>query len=92
MFHPEGSVHIEGNDIRFNGRRFERAALYVMGDGHSIVNNLIGYQPGPGVAIAARPHSERNIIRDNRFSVLDGLTIDLVSRRNASVYSRRHLG
>jgi outer membrane protein OmpA-like peptidoglycan-associated protein len=83
MFKPEGITEIQGNDIRFNGRRFERAAVYVMGDNHTISDNLIGYQPGPGVAIAAHPHSERNLIRGNRFSALQGLSIDLVHRRNS---------
>jgi hypothetical protein len=83
MFKPEGITQIQGNDIRFNGRRFERAAVYVMGDNHTISDNLIGYQPGPGVAIAAYPHSERNLIRGNRFSALQGLSIDLVHRRNS---------
>jgi outer membrane protein OmpA-like peptidoglycan-associated protein len=86
MFKPEGVALIQGNDIRFNGRRFERAAVYVMGDNHQVVDNLIGYQPGPGVAIAAHPHSERNLIRNNQFAVLQGLSIDLVSRRNAGTY------
>jgi outer membrane protein OmpA-like peptidoglycan-associated protein len=86
MFKPEGVALIQGNDIRFNGRRFERAAVYIMGDNHQVVDNLIGYQPGPGVAIAAYPHSERNIIRGNQFSALDGLSVDLVSRRNAGIY------
>ena len=86
LYRPEGAVHIEGNDIRFNGRRFHRAALYMMGDGHSVIDNLIGYQPGPGVAIAAHPHSERNIIRGNQFSALEGLSVDLVSRRNSGIY------
>jgi outer membrane protein OmpA-like peptidoglycan-associated protein len=86
LFKPEGSVLIQGNDIRFNGRRFERAAVYLMGDDHRVVDNLIGYQPGPGVAIAAYPHSERNLIRENRFTALAGLSIDLVHRRNAGLF------
>lgn len=86
MFKPEGVALIQGNDIRFNGRRFERAAVYVMGNNHQVLDNLIGYQPGPGVAIAAEPHSERNLIRGNRFSALKGLSIDLVHRRNAGLF------
>ncbi|WP_008308520.1 OmpA family protein [Leptolyngbya sp. PCC 6406] len=85
MFKPEGSALIQGNDIRFNGRRYQRAAVYVMGSNHQILDNRIGYQPGPGVAIAAHPHSERNIIRNNRFALLDGLSIDLGSRRSSGV-------
>lgn len=85
LFKPEGTVLIQGNDIRFNGRRFERAAVYVMGRGHQILDNEIGYQPGPGVAVTAFPLSDRNLIRNNRFTQLQGLSIDLVSRQNVGV-------
>lgn len=83
LFKPEGSVTIQGNDIRFNGRRLERAAVYLMGDDHQVLDNLIGYQPGPGVAIAAHPLSQRNLIRQNEFTALDGLSIDLVTQGNS---------
>lgn len=85
LFKPEGGTLIQGNDIRFNGRRFERAAVYVMGAGHQILANDIGYQPGPGVAVAAVAPSDRTLIRDNRFTQLQGLSIDLVTQNNASV-------
>ena len=77
MFKPEGSARIYDNDIRFNGRRFRRAAVYLMGDSHEVTGNLIRHQPGPGVAIAAYPRSEGNVIRDNQFAALDGLSVDL---------------
>ncbi|WP_246559724.1 OmpA family protein [Leptothoe kymatousa] len=77
MFKPEGSARIYNNDIRFNGRRFRRAAVYLMGSGHEVTENVIQHQPGPGVAIASYPRNEGNIIRDNSFSALDGLSVDL---------------
>lgn len=85
LFKPEGTTRIQNNDIRFNGRRFRRAAVYVMGRGHQILDNEIGHQPGPGVAVTAFPLSDRNLIRNNRFTQLDGLSIDLVSRQNVGV-------
>ncbi|MEA5462457.1 OmpA family protein [Leptothoe sp. PORK10 BA2] len=77
MFKPEGSARIYNNDIRFNGRRLRRAAVYLMGSGHEVTGNVIQHQPGPGVAIAAYPHNTGNIIRDNQFAALDGLSVDL---------------
>ena len=77
MFKPQGSAEIYSNDIRFNGRRLRRPGVYLMGSGHSVTGNDIAFQPGPGVAIAAYPNSEQNIIRGNRFRRLDGLGIDL---------------
>lgn len=85
LFKPDGSVQIQANNIRFNGRRFRRAAVYVMGQGHEIVGNEIGYQPGPGVAVAASPLSDRNLIRDNQFAELDGLSIDLLAQGHSEV-------
>jgi len=85
LFKPEGASLIQGNDIRFNGRRFERAAVYLMGRGHQVLDNTIGYQPGPGVAISAFPRSDRNLIRNNRFTHLDGLSIDLAANDNTGV-------
>lgn len=85
LFKPEGSTRIQDNDIRFNGRRFGRAAVYVMGRGHQILANEIGYQPGPGVAVTAFPLSDRNLIRNNRFTRLRGLSIDLVAQHNVTV-------
>lgn len=77
MFKPQGSANIYNNDIRFNGRRFRRPGIYLMGSGHEVTENYVAFQPGPGVAIAAYPESEQNIIKGNRFRRLDGLSIDL---------------
>ncbi|WP_204137753.1 OmpA family protein [Halomicronema sp. CCY15110] len=85
LFKPEGAVQIESNAIRFNGRRFRRAAVYVMGHGHTIVGNEIGYQPGPGVAVSAYPLSDRNLIRENQFAQLDGLSIDLLAQGSSDI-------
>lgn len=85
LFQPEGSVQIESNNIRFNGRRLRRAAVYVTGHGHTIVGNEIGYQPGPGVAVSAYPLSDRNLIRENQFTQLDGLSIDLNAQGNSDI-------
>ena len=38
---------------------------------------MIQHQTGPGVAIASVPNSAGNIIRDNQFAALDGLSVDL---------------
>ncbi|MDV3351073.1 OmpA family protein [Leptothoe sp. LEGE 181152] len=85
MFKPEGSARIYGNDIRFNGRRFRRAAIYLMGNGHEVTENVIQHQPGPGVAIASYPRSEGNIIRNNTFAALDGLSVDLGYNDNSGI-------
>ncbi len=85
LFKPEGATLIQNNSIRFNGRRFERAAVYVMGRGHQVLDNEIGYQPGPGVAVTSYPLSDRNLIRNNRFTQLDGLSIDLAAQHNVGV-------
>ena len=85
MFKPEGSARIYQNDIRFNGRRFRRAAVYLMGNGHEVTENLIQHQPGPGVAIAAYPRSQGNIIRGNTFAALDGLSVDLGFNDNIGI-------
>ncbi|MGB3308228.1 MAG: OmpA family protein [Nodosilinea sp.] len=82
LFKPEGATQISGNDIQYNGRRFERAAVYLMGDDHQLSDNFIGYQPGPGVAVTAYPLSLRNQIRGNRYAGLDGLSIDLNTQSN----------
>ena len=82
LFKPEGAVMIENNQIKNNGTRFRRAAIYLMGKDHQVINNQISQQPGSGVVVAAYPQSDRNIIQNNRFSGLAGLSIDLISRDN----------
>jgi outer membrane protein OmpA-like peptidoglycan-associated protein len=85
LFKPEGSVKIQSNTIKYNGRRFRRAAVYLMGNNHEVVNNQITNQAGTGVAITAYPDSKRNVIRDNNFANIEGLSIDLNHRHNTSV-------
>ncbi len=82
LFKPEGSVEIRDNQITFNGRRFRRAAVYLMGDEHQVVGNQIRNQTGPGVVVTAYPKSDRNIIQGNRFAELEGLSIDLITEQH----------
>lgn len=79
LFKPDGAIAILENDIKFNGRRFRRAAVYLMGSDHQVLDNSISYQTGPGVVVAGYPDSKENIIRGNRFLALEGLSIDLVT-------------
>ena len=85
LFKTEGATQITGNAIQYNGRRFERAAVYLMGNDHQLSDNFIGFQPGPGVVVTAHPLSRRNQIRANRYAELDGLTIDLNTQGNTEV-------
>ncbi|MBT9313989.1 OmpA family protein [Leptothoe spongobia TAU-MAC 1115] len=90
LFKPQGAVEISNNDIRFNGQRLRRAAIYLMGNDHRVVDNHIANQKGPGVVVTAfsqggHTHSQRNVIKDNRFENLEGLSIDLNTRRNRGV-------
>ncbi|MEL6853781.1 MAG: OmpA family protein [Cyanobacteria bacterium J06607_13] len=87
MFKPEGAVTITGNDIRFNGQRLRRAAVYVMGDNHQIVDNRISHQKGGGVVVTAfgqgpNTQSINNVITGNWFEQIEGLSIDLNARRD----------
>lgn len=86
LFKPEGAVSILSNDIRFNGQRLRRAAVYVMGSNHQIVGNNITNQKGSGVVVTAygkgpNTQSKNNVITGNRFNQLEGLSIDLNARR-----------
>ncbi|WP_017654353.1 right-handed parallel beta-helix repeat-containing protein [Fortiea contorta] len=93
LFKPEGSVKILDNQIKFNGRRLRRAAIFVMGSNHQIQNNQISAQNGPGVVVSAFPpggsfhHGAAmgNLIQNNRFSNLQGLSIDLNTRAHLGV-------
>ncbi len=78
LFKPEGAVQIQDNQIIYNGRRLRRAAVYLMGNNHTVANNEIRNQAGPGVVAASYPESQRETIQGNRFSSLEGLSIDLV--------------
>ena len=93
MFKPEGAVQIQNNQIKLNGRRLRRAAIYVMENDHKIVDNLISDQTGPGVVVTAFPvggsfhhgASIRNAITNNRFANLAGLSIDLITNSSVGV-------
>ena len=87
LFKPNGSARIRANAIASNGRRYRRAAIYLMGEDHEVVNNQISDQTGPGVVVAAFPNSDRNVIRSNQFSGLRGLSIDLVTQLNTDVHA-----
>lgn len=77
LFKPKGAVQIRDNQITFNGRRLRRAAIYLMGDNHQVIDNQIRYQSGSGVVVTSYPKSNGNIIENNRFIGLEGLSIDL---------------
>ena len=89
LFKPEGAATIQDNTIKFNGQRLRRAAIYLMGDGHRVTGNTINNQKGSGVVVTAFGHgsrnpSHRNLIQTNRFTNLEGLSIDLNTRRHSS--------
>lgn len=85
LFKPEGDVLLQNNKITYNGRRLRRAAVYVMGSNHQIIGNEIDHQTGPGVVVSAFPDTERNVIQNNLFTALEGLSIDLNTQRNLDV-------
>ncbi len=87
MFKPDGAVTVINNDIRYNGQRLRRAAVYVMGSDHRILNNDITNQKGSGVTVTGfgqgpDTQSNNNAITGNRFNDLEGLSIDLNARRS----------
>ena len=91
LFKPKGSVQIRNNQIIYNGRRMRRAAVYLMGDNHQVIDNQIRDQAGPGVVVSAYPSrndfqwdntSAGNVIEKNQFAFLEGLSIDLNTQRN----------
>jgi parallel beta-helix repeat protein len=84
LFKPNGAVQIQNNTISQNGRRFRRAAIYLMGNEHVVTNNQIREQNGPGVVVTAYSQSDRNLIQNNQFSQLAGLSIDLITQQNVS--------
>jgi Right handed beta helix region len=84
LFKPEGAVQIRDNAIANNGKRFIRAAIYLMGNEHQVTGNQIINQNGSGVVVAAYPQSRNNKITNNQFSNLSGLAIDLVTQLNVS--------
>jgi outer membrane protein OmpA-like peptidoglycan-associated protein len=84
LFKTKGAIAIEDNRIIFNDRSTNYAAIYLMGNDHQVTNNQISHQRGAGIAIAAYPKSDRNLIRKNTFTALSGLSIDLISERRTS--------
>ncbi|MEB3218103.1 MAG: OmpA family protein [Nostocales cyanobacterium 94392] len=93
LFKPQGKILVQNNKITYNGRRLRRAAVFVMGSDHQVIGNEIDHQTGPGVVVTAFPRNDigrretavRNIIRNNKFAALEGLSIDLNSQRNLGV-------
>jgi outer membrane protein OmpA-like peptidoglycan-associated protein len=93
LFKPDsGAVAITNNRISSNGRRLRRAAIHLMGNDNVVDNNSIEFQAGSGVSVSAfaQHHrgdlpSGRNVINNNRFSNLEGLSIDLITYRNEAV-------
>lgn len=85
LFKPEGAVEISQNRIVYNGRRLRRSAIYLMGNDHRVMGNTIAHQTAAGVVVAAYPESYRNLIQDNRFSDLEGLSIDLNAQNDTDV-------
>jgi len=84
LFKSEGSIKINHNQIKFNGRRVPSAAVYLMGNDHQVIDNQISWQTGTGVTIAAYPQSDRNLLENNQFTNLEGLSIDLNTRDHTS--------
>jgi outer membrane protein OmpA-like peptidoglycan-associated protein len=80
LFKPEGAIAINHNTIKFNGRRVPSAAVYLIGNDHQVTNNQISWQTGTGITITAYPQSDRNLITNNTFNNLEGLSIDLNTR------------
>jgi hypothetical protein len=89
LFKPEGAVTIEGNQFSGNGYRVPSAAIYLTGNDHQVKQNQIRQQSGPGVVVAAYPSSDRNLILENHFADLKGLSIDLVTRQHTDVQDYR---
>jgi hypothetical protein len=85
LFKPDGNIQIRDNRIIYNGRRLRRAAVFLTGSNHQVTGNEISYQTGPGVVVSAFPQTERNIIQNNSFAALEGLSIDLNAQRNLGV-------
>ncbi len=91
VFKPAtGNVQITNNHLQSNGRRLRRSAIHLMGNDHQVTDNSIEFQNGSGVAVTAfaegkESSSQRNLITNNRFQKLDGLSIDLITYRNDAV-------
>jgi hypothetical protein len=79
LFKSSGSVQISHNTLEGNGDRLHRAAIYLMGNGHQVCKNTIRNHNGSGVVVASYPRSGQNLILENQFANLQGLSIDLVT-------------
>lgn len=84
-FKSTGNLEINQNQFLGNGQSIPQAAIYLMGSNHQIQNNRIANHRGPGIVIAAFPESYRNIITNNQFSNLQGLSIDLLTQQNTGL-------
>ncbi|NJM97297.1 MAG: OmpA family protein [Phormidesmis sp. RL_2_1] len=84
IFRPSGNVTVANNHIRWNGQRLRRAAVYLIGDNHRVVNNDITHQKGGGVVVgqSVNTNSDGNVITGNRFGTMEGLSIDLIARED----------
>lgn len=92
LFKPQGAVTITDNNIRFNGQRLRRSAVYLMGSNHRVTENSITNQKGSGVTVTAygrgpNTQSHNNVVTGNRFNNLEGLSIDLNARRDRTPQS-----
>ncbi len=91
IFKPaSGSVKITDNQLQSNGRRLRRAAIYLMGSNHQVSNNKVEFQNGAGVSVTAfaeqgEMSSLRNLITNNSFQKLEGLSVDLITYRNEAI-------
>jgi parallel beta-helix repeat protein len=85
IFKTEGSVEISKNYLNGNGKRLKRAAIYLTGDNHKVFQNTISNQSAAGVVVASYPRSRGNLIQNNRFANLGGLSIDLNTQDNVGV-------
>jgi hypothetical protein len=79
LFKSSGAVQIVNNTLEDNGDRLHRAAIYLMGNGHQVSKNTIRNQNGSGVVVVSYPRSSQNLIQENQFTNLKGLSIDLVT-------------
>jgi parallel beta-helix repeat protein len=85
VFKTEGSVEISKNYLNNNGKRLKRAAIYLTGNNHKVFQNTITNQSAAGVVVASYPRSRGNLIQNNRFANLGGLSIDLNTQDNVGV-------
>jgi parallel beta-helix repeat protein len=85
VFKTEGSIEISKNILNGNGKRLKRAAIYLTGNDHKVFRNVITNQSAAGVVVASYPRSRGNLIQNNRFANLGGLSIDLNAQDNVGV-------